>query len=396
MTIKNFLKAFYVIGISIVLIVVCAGCKVTDESFSASSINIENDSNNVINDNVVNHVAAAKKLNIDELFYLGISGDYFYYMSEINSTEVSADYSVIKYNLKTDESKKLGEVKGIHSCSNVIAFVGDDKLYVTFGVAGEENIINEHMEIDLKSGGVTVLSKDNGYPPLVENISVNEMCFVEYQPNTLEDGSYRNIVRVVDAKSGEANDIIVKNRKIDHSGELLRSVSVYADVIYTFEYAAKTPYVCSYDLSGNLLTKENVELVNDFLNTPDEITGDTETMWSIDVINGYYFFQSLNGKRLVLQKNGSQWIKREDLIMNRGGFTSNLIVDYNPHGSDYTKVVLYDYNTKELSYLDTVTGEKILLNIELPGATYCMTDGKQLIFMNEKQELYYIEDVYAK
>lgn len=398
MTIKKFLKMLGIVVICVALVVVFLGCQGENNNVYINSTNNESDlgKQQTDSDNFFALTQKAKKLNIKEQFYLGISGECFYYMSKVNYDSDICNYDIMRYNLKTDKTEKIGEIANLSTWSGGVSFVNTDMLYATFGVVENEKSCNIHVQIDLKSCEVTVLSKDNCFPPLIQNIAVNENCFVEYQPQQLEDGSYKYVVRVIDIKSGKAKDIIVKDRKTDYSGEMIVDASVYADMIYTFEYDAQTAYVCSYDLGGNQISKENVEYINEFLSTPDDITGDTETMWSIDVINGYYFFESLNGKRLVLYKKGSDWIKREDLIMNRVGSISNLIDDFNPRGNDYTKVVLYDYNTEELSYLDTVTGEKINLNVELPGATYCMTDGKQLIYANEKQELYYIEDVYAK
>lgn len=398
MATQKYLKSICLVIICLIFIFVSCGCKNTKEYVSTNDANNKSEckEDNTTNIAIISETTNIKKLNLNTFHCLGISGEYFYYMSEVNYNSDICDYDIMRYNLRTDEKEKIGEIAKLSAWSKVVAFVNTDRLYATFGAVENEQCCNIHTEIDLVSGGLTVLSKDNYFPPLIQNIAVNENCFIEYQPQQLEDGSYRYVVRVIDIKSGKSNEVIVKERKTNGSGEMIVDTCAYDDTIYTFEYDAQTAYVCSYDLDGNQISKENVELINEFLSTPDDITGDTETMWSIDVINGYYFFESLNGKRLVLHKKDGDWIKREDLIMNRVGSISNLIDDFNPRESNYKKVVLYDYNTEELSYLDTETGKKVNLNIELPGATYCMTDGKQLIFSNDKQELYYISDVFAK
>ena len=386
-----FIKIVFFSIIILLLIGMNCGCKQLSEVVSNDVINSSNfSSQEDIYDNITNtEKIKPQKLNIDAFDYLGISGKYFYYISLANYDIELTDSYIMRYDLQTDETTKIGEIKNLSTWSGVNAFVNSDKLFATFGVVEDEESCNIHTKIDLKSGGVTILSRDNNFPPLVANIAVNEKCFVEEQARKLEDGSYRYFVRVIDPNDGNSKDLIVKNRKADNSGEMIVSTCVYDDIIYTFEYDAQDAYVCSYDLEGNLLTKESVKLLNEFLKNSD-------TMWGINVINGYYFFETLNGKRLVLHKSDNGWIKREDLIMNRTGSISNLIVNYNAKDENYKKVVLYDYINKQLSYLDTDTGEKIDLDIELPGATYCMTDGKQLVYMNDKQELYYIADVFAK
>lgn len=297
----------------------------------------------------------------------------------------------MRYNLQTDKKTKIGEIKNLSTWSNVNAFVDSQKLFATFDVVEEENIVNIHTEIDLKSGGVTILSRDTNFPPLVQNIPISEDCFLEYQPQKLEDDSYRYVLRVIDAKSGDAEDIVVKERKAGGTGKMIADACVYDSVIYTYEYDRdeKISYVCSYDLNGNQITKEKMEFLDEFITAYGSI-------WEIEVINGYYFFESKNEMRIVFHKSNNGWTKREDLIMNGRGSISNLIENYNSKDKKYKKVVLYDYNNKQLSYLDTDTGEKIDLDIELPGATYCITDGKQIVYLDDNKEVYYVEDVFAK
>ncbi len=387
MVTKKYFKRVVLVNICLIMLIISGGCKRAADNISNGVINSADNQNEA--EQITNNNTKAKKLAIDSTTVIGISGENFYYQERLNGGIDTGNYDIVRYDLKTDEKTKIGEIKNLSTWSGVNAFVNSDKLFATFGVVEDEESCNIHTKIDLKSGGVTILSRDNNFPPLVANIAVNEKCFVEEQAQKLEDGSYRYVVRVLDANDGKSKDVIVKERKADHSGEMIVGTCVYADIIYTFEYDAQDAYVCSYDLEGNLLTKESVEPLNEFLKNSD-------TMWGVNVINGYYFFETLNGKRLVLHKSDNGWIKREDLIMNRTGSISNLIDNYNPKDENYKKVVLYDYINKQLSYLDTDTGEKIDLDIELPGATYCMTDGKQLVYMNDKQELYYIADVFAK
>ena len=336
-----------------------------------------------------------QKLNIDDIGdIIGISGDYCYYMIHADDNSQTLDYHIMKYDLLTGEKTKIGEVNGISVCSNVYAFLNADTFFSTFGVATNGQDCNIHTKMDANKETITIMSTDNSFPPLVQSISVNEEYFIEYQPQMLEDGSYRYVVRKGD-QSGNMTDIIVKDGKIDSSGEMIVDICAYDDILYSFEYDAGKRYVCYYDLQGNQLTKENVDLIDAFLDVPDEYTGQTENMWSIEVINGYYFFETLNDKRLVLHKKDDVWEKREDLVAS-GGTISNLVNNFNPRGKDYKKVILYDYNAERLSYLDTDTGEMVDLELKIPGATYCMTDGKQLVFLNENSELLYVSDVFVK
>lgn len=322
-----------------------------------------------------------------------MSGNFLYYMSATDNNSDICDFNIVKYNLLTGEKSNIAKINNLSTWSSVYAFVTADKFFATFGIVENETMYNIHTEVDVKSGEVTVLSKDECFPPLVKNIAVNEDSFIEFQPQKLEDDSYIYFVRAGDAETGYTKDIIVKERKPDRSGEMIVDACVYENVIYTFEFDGQDGYVCSYNLEGDLITKENVEYINEFLNTPDKITGKTETMGDIAVVNGYYFLDTLNGKRLVLQKTSDGWIKKEDLIMNRTGAISNLVKNSNPLGK---KVILYDYNKEQLSCLDTEKDKNVNLNWDLTGAKFCMTDGKQLVFLNSENEYCYISDVFAK
>lgn len=387
---KYFIKIISLCIVILMLFGMSVGCKQTEDIVSTDIANNISSQEKVYIKNTNAKKTKPKKLDVDSRdSFLGINGKYFYYITFANYELELSDAYIMRYNLQTDKKTKIGEIKNLSTWSSVNAFVDSRKLFATFGVVEEENIVNIHTEIDLKSGGVTILSRDTNFPPLVQNIPINEDCFLEYQPQKLEDGSYRYVVRVIKANSGDSKDVIIKERKADNGGEMIVDTCVYADTIYTFEYDAQDPYVCSYNLKGNLLTKESVEPLNEFLKTANGI-------WELEVVNGYYFFESTVGKRLVLHRSNEGWTKREDLVMNKMGFISNLIENYNSKDKKYKKVVLYDYNNKQLSYLDTDTGEKIDLDIELPGATYCITDGKQIVYLDDNKEVYYVEDVFAK
>ncbi len=345
-----------------------------------------------------NHKNAIEILNIkpqDAQNLIGISGNSFYYMSQMNYNADICDYKIMKYNLLTDEIIEVGEIKNLSTWSDTYAFVNEERFFSTFGVVEGDNAYNIHTALNAKEKSINVLSKDSFFPPLVQSVSVNQNCFVEFQPQQLEDGSYRYCIRKAD-KNGNNKEIVSKDRKADYSGSMIVDVCAYSDIIYTFEYEAKNAYVCSYDLAGNQITKESIDLVNEFLNTPDEFTGDTETMWSIDVINGYYFFSTLNGKYLVLHKSGEIYSKVDLLTTNSVNSNISLIKNVHPLDENYKKIIIYDYNASKLFYFNTEKGELKNLDFDLKGAIHCITDGKQLIYLNDKQEVYYIADVYAK
>lgn len=87
--------------------------------------------------------------------------------------------------------------------------------------------------------------------------------------------------------------------------------------------------------------------------------------------------------------------KKDDLIVNGFGALGNLIDNYNAKDENYKKVILYDRSKGEWSYLDTDTGEKIHLNVDVSEIGYCLTDGKQVVYYNSDNEIYYIEDIFA-
>lgn len=197
-------------------------------------------------------------------------------------------------------------------------------------------------------------------------------------------------MHVVDSESRTARDVIVKERKEDKSGVTIPDICVYDETIYTYEIDDENKYVCSYDLEGNQLSKETIEILNEFTTN--------ETIIEFNFINGYYFFESLNHKRLVLQKNDNGWKKRDDLIVINSNVSNNLIDNYNVKDENYKKIILYDHSEGEWSYLNTDTGEKIHLNIDIGDIgewSYCFTDGKQVVYRNPDNEVYYIEDIFA-
>lgn len=352
----------------------------------------------VSNPNLANseNLISMQKLNIDGTDHpIGISGNYFYYMSELEYTDNSCEHAIMRYDLTTREAVNIGKINNLSTWSATYAFLDCDTFFSVFGTVENDVEVNQHIMVNTRKGSVSVLKSDNFFPPLVQSVAISENSFLEFQPQQLDDGTYKYIIRLGDF-DGKTKDIIVKEQGANGKGEMIVDVCVYANVIYTFEYEAQKAYICSYDSSGNQITKENIELINEFLSTPNEITGDNETIWSMDVINGYYFFKTLNGKRLALFKGENGWKKTDNLIMNQIGESSDLVVNVNSLDEKYKKVLLFDYDTKNLFCLDTDNAKIENFNLNLKSATYCMTDGKQLVFQNDKKEFYYIADVFAK
>lgn len=380
-TIKHLIKIIVILCVAIVL----ASCS-KNVSISDSDSNFANDEN----------LGFIQKLNIDSTDYpIGISGNYFYYMCETNSADDFCDYNIMRYDLVTQKNANIGKINNLTTWSGTYAFVNCNKFFSVFGTTKEDGSVNQHIMIDSQKGNISVFKNDNYFPPLIQSVSVNEDCFLEFQPQQLENGTYKYIVRLGNP-NGETRDIIVKEQGASRKGETIVDVCVYANTIYSFEYEEQKAYICSYDLEGKLIAKESVEFVNDFLSTPNDETGDTEIMWSMDVVNGYYFFKTLNGSRLTLFKSENGWKKRDDLFMDQAGTSNDLVVNVNPLDEKYKKVILYNYNTQKLFCIDTDSGKSENLDLNLKNVAYCMTDGKQLVFQNDKQEFYYIADVFAK
>ena len=239
--------------------------------------------------------------------------------------------------------------------------------------------------LDLNNNKLTVLSKDNNFPPLIDTIPINKSYYIEYQPKQLQNGGYQYDINVGDT-NGDIINIISKQRSETLLGEMISSVSVYSDKIYTFEYVQKERYICSYDLNGNQITRETNDIVNEFLDTPDKYTNELETLWSMNVVNGYYFFDTMNGKRLVLHNQNGKYSKVNELSDN----DICIVTNHNPLTD---KIIMFNYNTKELLCFDTNKGKLINLGITLENASYLTTDGQKLVFLSDNK-LYVIKNVF--
>lgn len=317
---------------------------------------------------------------------IGINGDYFYYKIENGSIGETSDYTFCKYNLITNQNTKMDSIKNFQASSVECAFVGCEKLFMTYGISGEnEGSYNAHLMLDLNNNKLTVLSKDNNFPPLIDTISINKTYYLERQPKLLEDGGYQYDINIGDV-NGKTVNIISKRRTETLPGEMISSVSVYNDKIYTFEYAQKERYICSYDLNGNQITRETNNIVNKFLDTPDEYTNEPEILWSMDVVNGYYFFNTMNGKHLVLHNQKGTYSKVNELS------DDNLCIVTN-HNPLTDKIIMFNYNTKELLCFDTNKGELINLDITIENASYLTTDGQKVVF-SSNNKLYVIKNVF--
>ena len=373
------MKKLFILFFVLCLIINIAGCDNKDFS-NVSDVNIQN---GVIN---------IKKLDIyskDTGSPIGINGNYFYYCTSTDNYNDTSNDSFWQYNFTTGEKKKMGSIENHQTSSATEAFVGEKKLFATYGLVEHGEIYNNHIMFDLEKCEMTVLSKDNFFPTLVYSTPVNESQFLEFQPKKEPNGAYDYLIRIGD-KNGNMQTIITKHYLDDQVGEIISDVCVFDNIIYTFEYRYKMQYVCSYDLEGNEISKESIDLLNDFLNTPDQFTGEPEILADIKVINDYYFFSTMNGKKLVLHKTNGEYSKVENLNMDNFG-----IVDSTDSlDKSDEKVIMFDYDEKELLCFDVNKGELSNLGISLENATYMTTDGEQLIYI-DNSELYYIEDVFA-
>ena len=318
---------------------------------------------------------------------LGIKDGWFYYCIGSDNYNDTSDYTYWKYNLGSGEKVELGTIENHQTSSATYAFIADDKIFTTVGTT-EGNL---HLIIDAGENRITTLSKENSFPPLIFTIKVNEMQFLEFQPSSISDDGYRYQVRIGNA-DGTMREIISKERH-SATGEMMISPSVYDDIIYTFEYRDENRYICTYDLNGNELSRGSNDMVNDFLDTPNEYTGSQETLWSMKVINGYYFFNTMSGKQLVLRKENGDYTKIESLSIDNISFVqdsfSNLV--------DIDGVTfLYDYNTNKFLSLNTNSGELTELDLKTRhDISYMNTDGKNLLYLTDEYDVYYIENAFV-
>ena len=373
--VANILKRVFVISLIICISLTTAGCN--------SRKNISE------NQNKKNESITIQELNIEPKDIqnpIGINGDYFYYKIECGSIGENCDYAFWKYNLNTNEKTEMGIIRNFHTASAKSAFVGCEKLFMTYGINDEnEGSYNAHLMLDLNNNKLTVLSKDNNFPPLIDTIPINKTYYLERHPKRLQNGGYQYDINVGDT-NGHIINIISKQRSETLLGETISSVSVYNDKIYTFEYVETERYICSYDLNGNQITRETNDIVNEFLDTPDKYTNEPETLWSMNVVNGYYFFDTMNGKRLVLHNQNGKYSKVNELSDN----DICIVTNHNPLTD---KIIMFNYNTKELLCFDTNKGKLINLGITLENASYLTTDGQKLVFSSDNK-LYVIKNVF--
>lgn len=371
----NILKRTFVIALIICTLVTTTGCELKKNSSE--------------NQNSKKESVTILELNIEPKDIqnpIGINGDYFYYKIGYDSINENCDYVFWKYNLNTNEKVEMDSIKNFHTASVKYAFLGCEKLCMTYGISEKnEGSYNAHLMLDLNNNKLKVLSKDNNFPPLIDTIPINESYYIEYQPKQLQDGGYKYDINVGDA-NGNIINIISKQRSESLLGEMISSVSVYNDKIYTFEYAQKERYICSYDLNGKQITRETNDIVNEFLDIPDKYTNEPETLWSMNVINGYYFFDTMNGNRLVLYKQNGEYSTVKELSNNE----ICIVTNHNPLDD---KIIMFDYSSEKLFCFDTNAGELIDLNITLKNASYLTTDGQKLVYLSNNK-LYVIKNLF--
>lgn len=305
---------------------------------------------------------------------IGIKGELFYFESVVDNKNNTGDVTICMYNLTTQKTTILGTLNSCTTASAKYAFLDGDKIFRTQGVAVDDSEVNFHMMIDASENKINILRRDDFFPPLVDTYTVNSRQYLEYQPESLDnEGGYRYHVRIGN-ENGEVKEIITKKRDLN-GGTTLISVSTYNNVIYTLEYTDAKYNICSYDLNGLQLSCEGIGIVTEFANMPDELTGEQDPLWSMDVINGYYFFSSAYGRKLVIHKTEAGYSKNEYLSTTEiTRVTCNTAVDAN-------RVVFYDYGKQVLVVFNTNTQSRIEYRLEaISPSPYLTTDGQRVIY----------------
>lgn len=312
---------------------------------------------------------------------IGIMDDMFYFESVVDNKNDTGDHTVLKYNFDTKEITMLGTIENCTTASTAYAFLEGDKIFRTQGVAKDGSDVNLHMMIDTVENKINILRKDDFFPPLVDTYPVNNTQYIEYQPESFGDeGGYRYYVRIGNT-NGEVKEIITKERDFN-GGTTLISVSSYNNIIYTLEYTEDKYNICSYDLNGVQLSCEEIGIVTEFANTPDELTGEQDPLWSMEVINGYYFFSTGYGRKLVIQKTKAGYVKNEYLSASEiARVTCHTVADEN-------RAFFYDYSKQVLVIFNTNTQSKVEYKLEEVSASpYLTTDGKRVVYSDTNGNL---------
>ena len=319
---------------------------------------------------------------------IGINGEWFYYCSDKDNHNDTADSTFCKYDLNTGESTALGTIKNYTTSTVTYAFLGGNKIFHTIGVAGGEWGTNLHLMIDADNCNTTVLNESTCFPPLVDTYPVNGTHYLEYQPEKIDDdGGYLYHVRIGDT-DGNTTEIITKERSggtgTTYNGTTLVSVDSFDDIIYTFEAVDGEYNICSYDLTGKELSRETNDLVTELLETPDELSGTRYALSNMSVINGYYFFSTMGGKKLVLHRTSEGLVKADAL--NRPGL--RLIWCRVPN--DGSRIIMYDSDKELLAVFNTA--DESMTEYKLSGAgksPWLNTDGNTIVYNNYNNELFF-------
>jgi|GEM_PF-6330262 len=331
---------------------------------------------------------SGKKLNIDkEAQPVGIIGDYYIFTIDSDNYNDTANHAYWKYSLTTGEKTEIGTIYNTTSASAINAFLKNGKGYFTTGVVKNDVPLNQHYEIDLHKNSLTVLSEDDFFPPLVDTIAINDNQYVELQPEIYGEGLYKYHIKV--GNGSEMKEILYKVRTSEPEfGEMITCISSFNNTLYTFEYQKYNRFICSYDLTGKELSKDSIDLVNDFLDIPDQYTGDPEILWSMNVVRNYYFFSTMNRKTLVIKRDGRTFNKIDSLSVDY----MSIVKQSNCIDTKQTRLLLCDGANKKY-YLFNIETEKIeevkLNNSEK--ITYAIYDGVRMIYIDENNETYFID-----
>lgn len=313
---------------------------------------------------------------------IGINGEWFYYSSSVDNNDDTADNTVYKYNIVTKEKAKIGTIENCTFATATYAFLDNGKIFRSQAVAGGKGDTNLHLMIDTNENTIKILRQSECFPPLVDTYAISGTQYLEYQPESFgSEGGYRYHVRVGNS-DGEITEIITKERS-GTEGTTIISVTTYDGVVYTLESVDGEYNICSYDLTGKELSREKSDVLTNFANIPDELTGMQDPLWSMEVVGGHYFISTLNGRNLVLQKSAEGYEINENLSN-----PAISCVACHKIGGD-ASVMLYNHDTQTLIVFNTNNQSKAEYKLGTDDISpYLTTDGERIVYSNTKGQLF--------
>lgn len=370
------------------VVTVINGC--TKDNHNENAITTKNSSNDVLVKS--EQVLSPRKLNIDgEVHSIGVTGNYYcYYQDAYCDNDEDMDLQYYIYDLLTDEIHKLGTISNFHTGLDSYAYL-DNKFYFTLS-CGDENgdIQNVHYQLDVEQKSLQVLRKDekNVFNPLVSSIAVENQQYIEFEVEGLQEG-YRYSVCLNDASGNRKEIISKKDNRLQEAGDLIASVAVNNNIIYTAEYDRNSNdwYIVTYSLEGTRLSQEVIPEFNKLLSTPDELSGAEEILWEVQPFHDYLFFRTMNRKVLVLKKESNSYRRINSLSVDNMEY-----VQSSNNRKVEQKEYLFFNRFDERFYMFHTDSEKCEeLNLDTQGINYGVYEGKRLVYTTSKNEVYFVE-----